>query len=100
LGKRTKIISIACLLLALPSGALAEGNQELNPQSIKVQNGSQLLSAVDSTSIAALADDFFGPVLESATVSPTTVTVREIITRGSSLRCIYKYYKKWRANEQ
>ncbi|MFB3164824.1 Ig-like domain-containing protein [Neobacillus sp. 179-J 1A1 HS] len=80
MGKRTKIISIACLLLALPSGALAEGNQELNPQSIKVQNGSQLLSAVDSTSIAALADDFFGPVLESATVSPTTVTVGETIT--------------------
>ncbi|MEH7494264.1 Ig-like domain-containing protein, partial [Neobacillus niacini] len=77
--KRSIIISILCSL-ALPSGALAESIQEQNPQSIKVESGNQLLAAVDSTSIAALADDFFGPVLESATVSPTTVTVGETIT--------------------
>jgi hypothetical protein len=67
-------------VLSLPGGALAESNQAQTPQSIKVEKGNHLVSAVDSTNVAGLSDDFFGPVLESATVSPTTVKVGETIT--------------------
>lgn len=68
-----------CLLLALPSGALAEGNSVQTPQTIKVERGKQVnvSKTVKSDIVTALADDFTGPVLDSATVSPTTVTVGE-----------------------
>jgi hypothetical protein len=81
LRKRSIIISILCLLLALPSGALAEGNTAQTPQTIKVESGNQ--QAVKSDSITVLADevlDSLGPVLESATVSPTTVGVGDELT--------------------
>ena len=78
--KRPIVISTLCLLLALPSGALAEANPAQAPPSIEVERGSQVKAAVNATSIVALADDSFGPVLDSATVSPTTVEVGETIT--------------------
>ncbi|WP_045518817.1 Ig-like domain repeat protein [Neobacillus niacini] len=76
--KRTIIISVLCLSLSLPVGVLAETNGAQIPQSIKVE--SKVTAAVDSTSIVTVADDFFGPVLESATVSPASVGVGDTIT--------------------
>ncbi|MDR7079599.1 hypothetical protein J2Y03_004657 [Neobacillus niacini] len=76
--KRTIIISVLCLSMALPGGVLAETNGAVVPQSIKVV--SQVKAAVESTSTVALAEDFFGPVLDRATVSPTTAAVGETIT--------------------
>ncbi|WHY00450.1 Ig-like domain-containing protein [Neobacillus sp. DY30] len=76
--KKSIVISVLCLSLSLPGGALAGTNGAVIPQSIKVE--SQVKAAVDSTSIGALAEDLFGPVLESATVNPTTAAVGETIT--------------------
>ncbi|WHZ02863.1 Ig-like domain-containing protein [Neobacillus sp. YX16] len=76
--KRSIIMSILCLLLALPSGALAEGNQAQTPQSVKVERGTS--KTVSSEANAAFVEDYFGPVLESATVSPTSAEVGDIIT--------------------
>ena len=57
--KRTIIISILCLLMALPGGVLAETNGAQSPQTIKVVRGVQVKAAINSTSIAAaLAGDF------------------------------------------
>lgn len=78
--KRSIVISTLCLLLALPSGALAEDNPAQTPQSVTVEKGRQVTEAVNSTLIATLADDFLGPNLESVTVSPTTVEVGNIVT--------------------
>lgn len=75
--KRSIVISILCSL-ALPGGALAETNQDQNPKTIQVE--SQVKAAESSTTNVTLADDAFGPVLESATVSPTTVAVGETFT--------------------
>jgi hypothetical protein len=82
LRKRSIIISSLCILLALPSGALAEGNKARTPQTIKVERGKQqnALKAVKSENITALADDTLGPVLVSATAGPATVGVNDTIT--------------------
>jgi hypothetical protein len=82
LRKRSIIFSILCLLLALPSGALAQVNEAQTPQLVKVERGKKVTGtdAEGTPSIAALADDFYGPILDSATVSPTTVGVGETIT--------------------
>jgi hypothetical protein len=85
LRKRSIIISSLCILLALPSGALAEGNTAQTPQTIKVERGKQqnalkAVKSVKSENITALADDTLGPVLVSATAGPTTVGVNETIT--------------------
>jgi hypothetical protein len=65
------MISVLCSL-ALPGGALAETNGVQIPQTIQ--------AAVDSTTNVTLEVDAFGPILESATVSPATVTVGETFT--------------------
>jgi hypothetical protein len=82
LRKRSIIFSVLCLLLALPSGALAQVNEAQTPQLVKVERGKQVTgtAAAETPSIAALADDIFGPILDSATVSPTSVGVGETIT--------------------
>ncbi|MFS0774790.1 DUF4625 domain-containing protein [Neobacillus sp. 3P2-tot-E-2] len=65
--KRTIIISVLCLSMNLPVGVFAETNGVQTPQ-------------INSTTTITLAEDTFGPVLESATVSPTTVNVGETFT--------------------
>ncbi|MEH7275900.1 Ig-like domain-containing protein [Neobacillus vireti] len=78
--KRTIVISTMCVLLALPSGALAQDNPAHTPQSMIVEGGKQGTEAVNSTFITALTDDFSGPVLEGITVNPTTVKVGDTVT--------------------
>jgi hypothetical protein len=80
LRKRPIVISALCLVLALPSVGLANTNQAQTPPSIEVEAGGQVKAEVKSTSIAALADDFTGPVLEGATIDKTTVEVGESFT--------------------
>ena len=78
--KRTISSSILCLLLALPSVALAEANPGQTPQTTQVVSGEQVKTAVNATAIGALAGDFTVPVLVNATVSPTSISVGEEVT--------------------
>ncbi|MEH7180579.1 Ig-like domain-containing protein [Neobacillus vireti] len=78
--RRTIAISTMCVLLALPSGALAQDNPAHTPQTVIVEGGKQGTEAVNSTFITTLTEDFSGPALEGITVSPTTVVVRDTVT--------------------
>jgi hypothetical protein len=77
LGKKPILVSSICLLLILPGGVFAKTELTQNSTNNAPLAGS---NTQESFSSLAITNDIDGPILVSATVSPSTANVGDTLT--------------------